>query len=307
MLRYLASRLVYLVLVMIGVSMLVFGLSRLSGDPRYLYMTQGSHYSQEAWDARGRDLGLDKPFVIQYLTWAGRAATGDFGDSVWHKRNSLDLIIERAPATLQLSGVAYLFAILIGTGLGIASAVMRGSIIDLLIRGFALTGQAAPPFLVAIILIFVFAVNMHLFPTSRRGDWSSFVLPVATLAWLGSASLTRITRSSMLEVLDSEYIKLARAKGVGRTSIIFKHALKNALVAPLTLSAILFASFITGTVVVETVFAWPGIGRLALEATLHNDFPLVTGLTVFFSAIYLVSSLVSDLIYAYIDPRVRLY
>jgi peptide/nickel transport system permease protein len=194
-----------------------------------------------------------------------------------------------------------------GIGLGIASAVRRGTLIDLVIRGFALIGQAAPPFLIAIVLIFIFAVNLDWLPTSRRGDWTNFVLPVVTLAWLASASITRITRSALLEVLDSEYIKLARAKGVGRTKIIFKHALKNALIAPLTVAAILFASFITGTVVVETVFAWPGLGRLAVDATLNNDFPLVTGLTVICAAVYLLSSLIADLLYAYTDPRIRIY
>lgn len=307
MARFLALRLLYMVLVMIGVSILVFGLSRMSGDPRLLYMTPGTRWSQEVWDARGRDLGLDKPFVVQYLLWAGRATTGNFGDSVWHKRNSLDVIKERMPATLQLSGVSYIFAVMLGVSLGVASAVKRGTLIDLVIRGFALVGQAAPPFWLAIVLIYIFAVNLDWLPTSRRGDWTNFVLPVVTLAWLASAGIARITRSSMLDVLDSEYIKLARAKGVGQRTIILKHALKNALVAPLTVAAILLASFITGTVVVETVFAWPGLGRLAVDATLNNDFPLVTGLTVIFAAIYLVSSLVADLLYVYIDPRIRIY
>ena len=307
MARFLALRFGYMVIVMIGVSILVFTLSRMSGDPRYLYMTPGSRWSQEIWDARGRELGLDKPAVVQYLIWAGRAVRGNFGDSVWHKRNSLDVIIARAPATLQLSGISFALALFLGISLGIASAVKRGSLIDLAIRGFALIGQAAPPFLLAIVLIFIFAVYLDLLPTSRRGDWTSFVLPVTTLAWLAAASITRITRSSLLEVLDSEYIKLARAKGVGRRTIIFKHALKNALIAPLTVAAILFASFITGTVVIETVFAWPGLGRLAVDATLNNDFPLVTGLTVIFAAVYLFSSLTADLLYAYIDPRVRIY
>ena len=223
MARFLALRTVYMILVMIGISILVFALSRMSGDPRYLYMTPGTRWSAEVWEARGKALGLDKPLVIQYLLWAGGAVRGDFGESIWHKRNSLKVIRER------------------------------------------------------------------------------------TLGWLASAGITRITRSALLEVLDSEYVKLARAKGVGQTKVIFKHALKNALVAPLTVAAILFASFITGTVVVETVFAWPGLGRLAVEATLQSDFPLVTGLTVIFAAVFLLSSLTADLLYAYIDPRIRIY
>jgi peptide/nickel transport system permease protein len=296
-----------MVIVMIGISIIVFTLSRMSGDPRLLYMTPGTRFSQEVWDARGRDLGLDKPKVMQYLIWAGNAVRGDFGDSVWHKRNSLDVIVERAPATLMLSGISVIVAVLSGVGMGIASAVTRGSIADLVIRAFALVGQAAPPFFLALVLIYIFAVGLDILPTSRRGDWTHFVLPVTTLSWLASASIARITRSSLLEVLDTEYVKLARAKGVGRTKVIFKHALKNALIAPLTVSAILFASFMTGTVVVETVFAWPGLGRLAVQATLQNDFPLVTGLAVIFAAIFVLSNLIADLLYAYIDPRIRIH
>ena len=305
--RFLLTRMISMVIVMIGISIIVFTLSRMSGDPRLLYMTPGTRFSQEVWDARGRDLGLDKPKVMQYLIWAGNAVRGDFGDSVWHKRNSLDVIVERAPATLMLSGISVIVAVLSGVGMGIASAVTRGSIADLVIRAFALVGQAAPPFFLALVLIYIFAVGLDILPTSRRGDWTHFVLPVTTLSWLASASIARITRSSLLEVLDTEYVKLARAKGVGRTKGVFKHALKNALIAPLTVSAILFASFMTGTVVVETVFAWPGLGRLAVQATLQNDFPLVTGLAVIFAAIFVLSNLIADLLYAYIDPRIRIH
>ena len=307
MARFLVFRLIYMIIVMMGVTFIVFGLSRMSGDPRLLYMTPGSRWSQEVWDARGRDLGLDKPFMVQYLLWAGRAAQGNFGDSVWHKRNSLDVIIERAPATLKLSSVSYFMAIFLGLSLGILSAINRGNIFDLFIRGFALIGQAAPPFWIAILLIYFFAVHLDWVPTSRTGTWRNYILPVATLAWLASAGIARITRSALLEVLDSEYVKLARAKGVTNVKVILKHALRNALIAPLTVAAVLFASFITGTVVVETVFAWPGLGRLLVEATRHNDFPLVTGLAIIFSGIFLLSSLMADILYAVIDPRIRIY
>ena len=307
MARFLIRRVFYMAAVMVGISMIVFGLSRLTGDPRLLYMTQGTRWSQEVWDARGRELGLDKPMVVQYLVWAGNAIQGDFGDSLWHKRNSLRIIIEKLPATLQLSGISYLMAVALGVILGTISAVTRGTLIDIGVRSFALIGQAAPPFWLALILIFFFAVYLDILPTSRRGDWTHFVLPATTLAWLGSAGLARLTRSSLLEVLDSEYIKLARAKGVSTTKVILKHALKNALIAPLTVAAILLASFLSGTVVVETVFAWPGLGRLAVDATKNNDFPLITGITVIFAALFLISSLLADLLYAYIDPRIRIY
>lgn len=307
MVKFLGMRLIYMALVMVGVSVLVFALSRMSGDPRYLYMTPGTRWSAEAWEARGRELGLDRPLVVQYLLWAGGAVRGDFGDSIWYKRNSLKIILERAPATLQLSGIAWACALALGLTLGTISAVKRGTLLDLGVRSFALAGQASPPFWLALVLIYVFAVDLGWLPTSRRGDWPHFVLPVATLAWIASAGLTRITRSALLEVLDSEYVKLARAKGVGRAGVVLKHALKNALIAPLTVAAILLASFLTGTVVVETVFAWPGLGRLIVEAALNNDFPLVTGLAVIFAGLFLLSSLIADLLYAFIDPRIRIF
>ena len=306
MVRFLALRMVYMAVVMLGVTALVFVMSRSSGDPRYFYMSAYSRPGSEAWEARGRAMNLDRALPMQFLLWARDAATGNFGDSILYNRNSLGVIKETAGATLQLSVVAFLGALLIGIPLGILSAVSRGTLWDLGGRLFALIGQAAPPFLIGIILIFVFGVKLGWLPTSLRGDWTHFVLPAFTLAWLGSAGLVRLTRSAMLEVLDSEYIKLARAKGVSRTMIIWKHAFRNAMIAPLTLAALWFAGFFTGTVVVETVFAWPGLGRLAVQAALNTDFPLITGLALISAAIYLFSSLVADLLYAAIDPRVRI-
>ena len=177
MLRFLVTRVFYMIIVMIAVSFIVFGLSRMSGDPRMLYLTPGSRWSQEVWDARGKELGLDKPFVIQYVIWASKAVRGDFGDSVWHKRNSMDVIIERAPATLKLSSISYIFAILLGLSLGILSAINRGNFFDIFIRGFALIGQAAPPFWIAIMLIYILEVNLDWVPTSTQRDWRNFKFP----------------------------------------------------------------------------------------------------------------------------------
>ena len=306
MARYLAFRVLYMAAVMFGVSMVVFAFSRMSGDPRYLYMTALSRTTPEQWEAKGREMGLDRPLPIQYWIWASRAIRGNFGESFYYKVNSLTIIREDAPATLKLSGISFLLALAVGMPLGVLSAIKRGTIIDLFIRGFALVGQAAPPFWVGILLIYIFAVNLRWLPTSRMGDWTHYVLPATTLAWLAAAGLLRMTRSAMLEVLDSEYVKLARAKGVGRTKVIWKHAFKNALVAPLTFAAVLFASFIIGTVIVETVFAWPGLGRLAVQAALNTDFPLITSLGVIFAGAFLFSSLVADVLYALIDPRIRI-
>ena len=303
--RLIILRLSSMILVLIGITVLVFGLSRLSGDPRYLYMSAYTRITSESWEAQGKAMGLDKPIAVQYGLWLLNAAKGDFGESVHYRRNSLEMIIESLPATLRLSGVSFVFAVLLGVPLGVLSAVKRVSVWDYCGRSFALLGQAAPPFWIAIVLVWVFSVQLGWLPTSRQGDWTHYVLPVATLAWLPAAGLLRLTRSSMLEIMDSEYIKLAKAKGVGSWKIIWKHALRNALIAPLTFAATLLAGFLTGTVVIETVFAWPGLGRLAVQATLNTDFPLITGLALIFSIMFLSCSLAADILYAVIDPRIR--
>ena len=288
-----------------GLTILVFSLSHATGDPRYLYMTQYTRTTSEAWEAQGKAMGLDKPLLVQYMIWVGKAVRGDFGNSVYYQRNSLEMIMESLPATLQLSGISFVAAMLLGIPLGVLSAVKRSTAWDYIGRSFALLGQSVPPFWIAIVLVIVFSVQLDWLPTSRRGDWQHFVLPVATLGWLPAAGLLRLTRSSMLEVLDSEFVKLARAKGVSSGAIIWKHAFRNALISPLTYAMILLAGFMTGTVVVETVFAWPGIGRLAVNAALNTDFPLVTGLALVFGMVFLAASLFADVLYGVLDPRIR--
>jgi len=304
--RFITRRLISLVIVVFAITLLVFMLSRMTGDPRYLYMSSYTRMTHEDWEAQGRAMGLDKPLIVQYLIWVKDAAKGDFGDSVHFRRNSLDLIVKFLPATLQLSGISFVCAILLGIPLGVLSAAKRTSLWDYLGRSFALLGQAVPPFWIAIVFIWIFSVHLGWLPTSRKGDWTHYVMPVVTLGWLPAAGLLRLTRSSMLEVLDSEYVKLARAKGVSSKAIIWKHALRNSMIAPLTYAAILLASFLTGTVVVETVFAWPGLGRLSVMAALNTDFPLITGLALVFALIFLICSLIADILYAFLDPRIRI-
>ena len=306
MARFITRRLISLVIVVFAITLLVFMLSRMTGDPRYLYMSSYTRMTHEDWEAQGRAMGLDKPLIVQYLIWVKDAAKGDFGDSVHFRRNSLDLIVKFLPATLQLSGISFVCAILLGIPLGVLSAAKRTSLWDYLGRSFALLGQAVPPFWIAIVFIWIFSVHLGWLPTSRKGDWTHYVMPVVTLGWLPAAGLLRLTRSSMLEVLDSEYVKLARAKGVSSKAIIWKHALRNSMIAPLTYAAILLASFLTGTVVVETVFAWPGLGRLTVMAALNTDFPLITGLALVFALIFLICSLIADILYAFLDPRIRI-
>ena len=303
--RLILRKLAAIVVVLIGLTILVFSLSHATGDPRYLYMTQYTRTTSEDWEAQGKAMGLDKPLIVQYVIWVGKAVRGDFGNSVYYQRNSLDMILEALPATLQLSGISFMAAMIIGIPLGVLSAVKRSTAWDYAGRSFALLGQSVPPFWIAIVLVIIFSVQLDWLPTSRRGDWQHFVLPTATLGWLPAAGLLRLTRSSMLEVLDSEFVKLARAKGVSSGTIVWKHAFRNALIAPITYAMILLAGFMTGTVVVETVFAWPGIGRLAVNAALNTDFPLVTGLALVFGIMFLAASLVADVLYGVLDPRIR--
>ena len=301
--RFLIRRLIAGLVVIILVSFLVFSMSRLAGDPRLLY-TDG-YTTADSYEELGRQLGLDKPFVVQYALWIANAARGDFGVSLSARTSAINVIRERIPATLELTAGAIVFALITGVPLGVLSAVKRGTVWDYAGRTFALFGQAIPPFWLGIMLILVFAVQFDLLPTSRRGDWSHYVLPSITLGWVASAGFLRLVRSAMLEILDSEYVKFARAKGVSLQIVIWKHALRNSLIPPLTFAGVLMGAFLTGAVVIETVFGWPGLGSLAVQAVLNNDFPVMTGVVMIFAAIFVVANFLVDILYAYVDPRIR--
>ncbi|MEX0761419.1 MAG: ABC transporter permease [Dehalococcoidia bacterium] len=303
MIKFIIFRLFYMFLVIVFVSVLVFALSRMSGDPRDLYMDDYATPAQyEAW---GREWGLDKPLYVQYLVWASKAVRGDFGRSIKHRQPALDVVRASFPATLQLASAGFLVTLAVAVPLGVLSAINRGSLADYAGRGIALFGQALPAFWIGIMLILVFAVQLGWLPTGTRGDWKHYILPAITLGTGPAAGLLRIVRSSMLNVLDSEYIKLARAKGVGRRTLIWKHAFRNALIAPLTFSGLILAGFITGSVVTETVFSWPGVGRLAVLAIFDNDFPLISAVVMSIAGLYVFISLMVDLTYALVDPRIR--
>lgn len=302
--RFLLRRLLLMLLVFFVVSVIVFVLSRISGDPRYLYL--GEYTTQEQWDEWGREMGLDRPLVVQYAIWLGNAARGDLGSSLREHRPVVGIVRERIPASFQLGLAAWLFAAMVGWPLGILSAVKRGSAADYFGRSFALFGQALPPFWIGIVLILVFSVKLQWLPTGRMGSIDHFIMPAVTLGWLAAAGQLRLVRSAMLESLDSEYVKFARAKGVGGFKVIWKHTLKNAAIPPLTYAGLVLAGFIGGTVVTETVFAWPGLGRLAIEAVNQNDFPVLSGVILFVTALYVSINLIVDVAYALLDPRIRL-
>ena len=301
--RFLIQRLIAGIVVIILVSFLVFSMSRLAGDPRLLY-TDG-YTTADSYEELGRQLGLDKPFVVQYALWMSDAVRGDFGVSLSARTSAINVIRERIPATLELTAGAIVFALITGVPLGVLSAVKRGTVWDYAGRTFALFGQAIPAFWLGIMLVLIFSVQFDLLPTSRRGDWSHYVLPSITLGWVASAGFLRLVRSAMLEILDSEHVKFARAKGVSLQKVIWKHALRNSLIPPLTFAGVLMGAFLTGAVVVETVFGWPGLGSLAVKAVLNNDFPVMTGVVMIFAAIFVVANFLVDILYAYVDPRIR--
>ena len=313
MTTFIIRRFIFLILAIFAATLIVFALSRLQGDPRNVMLNVG-YVSPEQWEAWGKQFHLDKPVVVQYLIWIGKGIfQGDFGTSLKTGQPVMEMVVQFAPASLQLGLSATLFVLITGIPIGIMSAVKRGTLLDAFGRTFAVFGQALPTFWLGIMLILVFTVNLDWLPSGTRGhDASSafekfkhFVMPAITLGWLASAGLMRLVRSSMLDVLDSEFIKLARAKGVKNRSVIWKHAFKNALIPPLTFSALILVGFIGGTVVTETVFAWPGLGMMTYLSILNNDFPLMTGAVLVFTVVYVFAVFVIDILYAFIDPRIR--
>ncbi len=297
-------RLTYSVILLLATTIFVFIMSRQSGDPRHLFLSEQS--TQAEWDAWGVELGLDKPLWQQYVIWLGNAVTGDFGESIRQRKPSLDVVIERIPATLELALGSFLFSIATGIPLGVLSALKRSSIWDYIGRTFALVGQAAPVFWLGIVLVLIFSVNLGWLPVARRGGWEHYILPSVTLGWLFASSFLRLTRSAMLEVLDSEFIKFARAKGVDNNVVIWKHAFRNALLPSLTYAGLLLAGLITGAVITETIFSWPGLGSLAVTSVLQLDFPVLTAVVFVITLAYAGMALFIDLLYAIADPRIRL-
>ncbi len=295
-----------------GVTIVVFILSRLGPDPLLIFVRSETYgLNEETIQRLKQKWGLDRPLIVQYGIWLGRMARGDFGRSIGADRSVSKIVLEKLPATLQLGIAAWIFSTAVGIPLGVLSAVRRGTLWDYFGRFIALIGQATPAFWLAIVLILIFSVWLDLLPTASKGTgslWNQakyFVLPTAVLAFDPWATYLRLTRSSMLEVLDSEYVRLGRAKGVTGWKIIWKHALRNALIQPITTSALVFAAFITGAVFVETIFAWPGLGRLAVQSSLDNDFPVLAAVALMFGVIYVGLNLLADMAYAVIDPRIR--
>jgi peptide/nickel transport system permease protein len=252
-----------------------------------------------------RNLGLDKPLWVQYLIFAQNALVGDFGNSYRWKMPALKLILDRLPATIELALAGLLFSVAVAVPVGVMSAVHRGGWIDRIGRVFAMLGQAMPAFWVGLLLILVFAIKLNWLPAFGHGSWSQLVLPAISLGWYPVAAQTRIVRSAMLDVLDSDHIRLSRALGTPERLIVWKYALRNAAVPLLTMLGVYFAAMLGGAFVVETIFAWPGVGRTVVEAVFSRDFPVVQAGVLFTSILFVFSNLLVDLSYGLVDPRIR--
>jgi peptide/nickel transport system permease protein len=303
MTRYLAGRLAQTVLSMLVVISIVFVLTRMSGNPVDLLLDANATEQDRA--ILMHYLGLDQPLPVQYLIYVKNIALGDFGTSVLTRRPVTEHIWERLPATAELGFVAMALSVLIGVPLGMYSAVRRGGALDTGARVFAVLGQSMPAFWLGLMLILLFGVVLGVLPAGGRGGIQHIILPAFTLGYFTSAAILRLTRSAMLEVLASDYIKFARLKGLHEQVVLWKHGLKNALLPVVTFAVMLFVQFLGGAVVTETVFAWPGLGRLILESITTRDYPIVQAGVLVLSALYLTGNLFVDVLYSYLNPRIR--
>jgi len=303
LIRFVVSRVLQSLVALAILSVVVFVLARATGDPLQLILPM-SATPEEYAEAR-HYLGLDRPYVEQYLSFVGRAVTGDFGNSLRARRPVIELIRERLPNSLRLAAFAMGISLSIAFPLGILAAVKKGTGLDRTAQVIAVLGQSLPTFWVAIVLVEVVAGRLQWLPAGGNQGFTSYVLPGFTLGWFVVAGMMRLLRSGMLEVLDSEYVKLARVKGVVEHRVVWMHALKNALIPVVTFAGIYFSILVTTAIVVETVFAWPGLGRLAYEGISSRDFPVIQAVVLTTAAIVAVVNLSVDCLYAVIDPRIR--
>ena len=301
---FLLRRLLQSLVVLFGVSFVVFAILFLTGDPALVLLPPDA----SAEDVRRfrEAMGFNDPFFVQYGRFLKGALQGDFGQSVRHGEPAFDLVLERMPATFELAGAALLLALCLAIPAGILSAVRRNSALDYIATVVALFGQSLPTFWLGIMLILVFSVQFHWLPSSGRGTLPHLILPAITLGLFTTARITRLTRSGMLEVLNQDYIRTARAKGVSDPPVVWKHALKNAAIPIVTIVGIELGTLLGGSVITETIFAWPGVGRLSVQAIYNRDYPVVQASVFLLATTFVLVNLVVDVVYTYLDPRIRL-
>jgi peptide/nickel transport system permease protein len=301
--RFIIVRLVQAALTLWLLSLAVFLSVHLTGDPAAYLL--GPELGNLEYEQLKKNLGLDRPLIVQYGDFMLDIVRADFGKSPIMGRPAREVLFERLPATLQLAAAAFILSIAVGVPLGILSAVKRDTILDNVGKFFAVLGIAAPSFWIAIMGILLFGAILGWLPTYGRGGIDHFLLPAFVLGWSAMAGMVRLGRSSMLEVLDSEYVKFARIKGLSEQLVIYKHALKNAVIPVLTFSGLTLAGLLNGSVAIEVVFAWPGIGRLMLQGIQQRDFPIVQATVLAAGFFYVITALLVDILYAYVNPRIR--
>ncbi|WP_226842017.1 ABC transporter permease [Brevibacterium sp. FME37] len=301
---HLAKRIAQTVFVLFCVATLTFFLVRLTGDPVKAILPDNASLEQET--ALRAQLGLDQPLLNQYLSYMGGVIRFDFGDSLYFREAALPLILSRLPATIELAAGALIFALIVSIPAGMVAALRRGKSTDSAVVATVLIGQSTPAFFVGIILILIFAVNLSWLPSSGMGGLSHLILPAITLGLYSMAMITRLLRSSLIDVLGEDYIRTARAKGLSRWQGIRDHALKNAALPVVTIVGLEIGNLLGGAILTEQVFSWPGVGRLTVEAITNRDFALIQAIVLFLSLVFVVTNLLVDIAYAFIDPRVRL-
>lgn len=303
MLGFILKRLGLALAVALAVSIIAFLLLRLSGDVATAIAGEGAR--AEDIEAVRRTYGLDRPLIVQYLEWLWRAVRGDFGMSLYYKTEVAPLVASKLPVTITLGLSALAFALVVSIPLGVLAAVYPNTIIDRLALGLAVVGQALPNFFFALLLIMLFSVTLRWLPVSGSATWQHFVMPTVALGYYIAPAFMRLIRAGMIEVLSADYIRTARAKGLPARSVIFKHALRNAIVPVVALTAVQLGFLLGGSVVIETIFALDGLGYLAYQSIANKDFPVMQVVVLLLSVLYVVLTLASDIINAWLDPRIR--
>ena len=301
---YILRRVAQGLLAIFVICTVTFALARVSGDPLNVLLPEEA--SEEQIELIKAEWGLDKPLHMQYFQYLGKLFRGDLGEAIaWPNSTATELIMQRLPNTVKLSALALVVSGVIAFPVGVLVAIKKDTPFDYGGKLFAILGQSAPTFAVGLILMWIFAVQLNFFPTSGSGGVEYIILPALALGYYNVAALMRLTRSSMLEVLDTEYVKLARIKGVPEWKVVWKHCFRNALIVPLTYFGLIGAVLITGSVVIETVFAWPGLGHLVIKAILFRDYVVVQAVVLLFATAFVIINIMVDVLYAYIDPRIR--
>ncbi len=303
MTRYITNRALQGLIAIFGALLIVFVAQRLSGDPVALMLPMDA--SEAEFTAMREALGLDRPLLVQFAIFLGNALTGDFGQSYQWNAPAMQLLLDRLPATLELAMAGLFFAVLLAVPLGVFSAVHRGGFLDRSAKVFAMLGQAIPGFWIGLLLILFIAVELQWLPAYGRGTPAHLVLPAIALGWYPVAAMTRTLRSSMLDVLESDYVRMERAIGLPERTIVWRYALRNAAVPLVTMVGVYFANMLGGAFVIEVVFAWPGVGRTVVDAVFARDFPVVQAGVMLSAVVFVVVNLLVDLSYGFIDPRIR--